>query len=272
MADGHKIHFVAGLPRSGSTLLVNILAQNPKFHVTATSGILGVLVQVRHQWDQSVEFKAAPNEKARVNVYRGVIEGYFEDVEPGKVCFDKSRGWLNYIETAELALGGKVKVLVPVRDVRDVLSSFEKLYRANKSKREVPGESENYFQFQTVAGRCEVWVATNQVVGMAYNRIKDAVKRGFRDRMHYVEFEKLTTSPEATMKKVYAFLDEPYFEHDFDNVTQITQEDDIWHGYEDLHTIRPKVKPMEAQWPHILGKEVADKYKGKETNFWQVDG
>ena len=27
-----KLHFIAGLPRSGSTLLAGILRQNPRFH------------------------------------------------------------------------------------------------------------------------------------------------------------------------------------------------------------------------------------------------
>jgi len=34
-----EIYFINGMPRSGSTLLCNILAQNPEFHVTPTSGL-----------------------------------------------------------------------------------------------------------------------------------------------------------------------------------------------------------------------------------------
>lgn len=263
------IHFIAGLPRSGSTLLVNILAQNPRFHVTATSGILNVFIAVRDQWENTVEFKAAPPPpRSRFDALKGVLGGFFEHADK-PVVFDKSRGWLNYIEAAEKALGVKVKVLVPVRDMRDVLASFEKLYRANKGERPVPGERENYFKFQTVSGRCEVWTAANQIIGTSYNRIKDAIARGLKDRMHYVEFEKLTVAPKTTLKNVYAFLDEEPFDHDFDNVKQVTQEDDVWHGYRDLHTIRPKVEALEPQWPHVLGKEVADRFAGPVTNFWQ---
>lgn len=45
-----SIYFLAGLPRSGSTLLANILAQNPSIYVTPTSGIVDMLVQVRNSW------------------------------------------------------------------------------------------------------------------------------------------------------------------------------------------------------------------------------
>ena len=33
------IHFISGLPRSGSTLLAGILRQNPRFHAAMTSPV-----------------------------------------------------------------------------------------------------------------------------------------------------------------------------------------------------------------------------------------
>lgn len=127
------IHFVSGLPRSGSTLLCNLLAQNPRFHATATSAILDVMFAVRNQWDKLVEFQAAvdkaANEAAKLRVLRGILQAYYDEVTL-PVIFDKSRSWLAHLELAEAVLGDKAKVLVPVRDVRDVLSSFEKLWRA----------------------------------------------------------------------------------------------------------------------------------------------
>ena len=38
-----QIAFQSSLPRSGSTLLSNIVGQNPNFHVTPTSGLLDLL-------------------------------------------------------------------------------------------------------------------------------------------------------------------------------------------------------------------------------------
>ena len=35
-----QIFFQSSLPRAGSTLLQNILGQNPEFYVTPTSGVL----------------------------------------------------------------------------------------------------------------------------------------------------------------------------------------------------------------------------------------
>ena len=41
-----KIFFQSSLPRAGSTLLQNILGQNPNFYVTPTSGVLELLFSI----------------------------------------------------------------------------------------------------------------------------------------------------------------------------------------------------------------------------------
>ena len=46
-----NVHFISGMPRSGSTLLCNILNQNPRFHATGTSGVLDLLLLVRNNWN-----------------------------------------------------------------------------------------------------------------------------------------------------------------------------------------------------------------------------
>ena len=262
-----KIHFISGLPRSGSTLLANILAQNPKFHSTATSGILEILFLVRNQWDKVAEFRAvldrAENDSDKIRVLQGILQIYHS--ERGRpVVFDKSRGWLAHLELAEKLLERPAKVLVTVRDVRDVLASFEKLWRSSSAMGQVAQEANNYAEFQTVEGRCDVWMRRDQPVGLALNRVKDAIHRGFADRMHFVRFEQLTRSPASTLRAAYEFLGEPWFEHDFEHVEQVTSEDDRVFGFPDLHTIRSRVEPVPSRWPEILG-EVGQRYADLEV-------
>lgn len=271
------IHFCSGLPRAGSTLLMNILAQNPRFHCTATSGICDIMMQVKTVWHKQDAFRAmqeTERDDAMIRSLRGMLLGYHANVDK-PVVFDKSRGWLGELEMLEEILGRKVKVLVPVRSLLDVLSSFEKLYRKTKSVRRLSQEEVNYAQYQTVEGRARVLAGEGHLVGSAYNRIKDAYARGFDDRMHFVEFDKLTRSPKTTLREIYEFLDEDPFDHDFNHVEQVTQEDDSVHIWKDLHKIRPAVEPMDPQWPKILKPhlkpEVLKQYK-EEMFFWQEFG
>jgi sulfotransferase len=260
MARKRQFYFLGGLPRAGSTLLCNILAQNPDIHCTHTSGCMDVMFGVRNNWNNLIEHKAHPEDQALQRVLRGILYSYYSTIEK-PIVIDKCRGWLSLIEMAELALEDKVKIIVPVRDIRDVLTSFEKLWRENAKTGQVPGEAENYFQFQNAEGRADFWLRNNQPVGLAVNRIRDALQRGYADRMHFVHFEELTASPQTALLKLYCFLDEPVFPHNFDNVEQVTWEDDSVHGFKGLHSIRPKVAHVPSQWREILGTYV-EKYGG----------
>ncbi len=62
--------------------------------------------------------------------------------------------------------------------------------------------------------------------------------------------------PDITMKKVYEYLELPYFNHDFDNIEQITKEDDEVYGIFGDHKIRKKLEPVYSRSKELLGKDV----------------
>ena len=71
MAADKRIYFLVGLPRSGSTLLANILAQHPRIHVTPTSGVVDMLVTVRNGWDRNASASPATGAKSSATPRRG---------------------------------------------------------------------------------------------------------------------------------------------------------------------------------------------------------
>jgi sulfotransferase len=278
MASDKTIYFIAGLPRSGSTLLANILAQHPRFHVTPTSGIVDMLVQVRNGWDANDAFRAMnrhQSEQIKENVLRSMLQAYFAHTDR-PVCFDKNRYWAESLEMAAALLGGRenVKVLVTVRDLRDVLASFERLYRITSAMGQLPQEAAMALKFKTALGRVQVFIDDFQPVGRAYNAIRDAVTRGWKDRMHFIDYQDLASRPADTMAGVYRFLSEEPCKHDFDNVEQVTFEDDFVYGFKDLHIIRQKVEPQPPQWPKVFDDAVFQSPAWKTIDgaaqFWKL--
>lgn len=259
-----KIIPICGLPRSGSTLLCNILAQNPKFHTTPTSGCHDVLFGIKNNWSKLIEHKASKelgdiqNEK---RVLSSVLNSYHNTDK--QIIFDKGRGWTSMLEMLEFITDQKAKILVPVRDINEILASFENIYRSTIKHSQIEGD---YFQQQTVNGRCKNLLLNSSVLGLAYDRLKDCMQRGFSDRLYIVEFDQLTVNPENEMKKIYNFLELEKFEHNFSNVKQITFEDDSIHGM-DLHTIRPHVEKLNKKSYQLLGEDVCKQYKN--TEFWR---
>ena len=262
---GKALYFLGGLPRSGSTLIANVLWQNPRVHVTATSGLLSLLLGIRNHWERMQEVKAMPKDEAeatKLRVLRGSIVAYFANVDR-PVVVDKGRGWIGQIPFIEAVLNRKVKIIVPVRDVRDILASFEKITSKNPLK---PSSQElgNPQAWETIDGRCSIWFHQNQPVGAPYRKMKDALLKGHGDRMHFVDYDDFTAHPDRMMRQIYDFLEEPYYAHDFKNVQQVTTEDDDVWRMPGLHDIRCEVKPQPPQWPTILPPDVAKKYPGKE--------
>jgi sulfotransferase len=264
-----KLVFVSGLPRSGSTLLLNILAQNPDFQVAGTSGLVDVLLMVRNQWDQLPEMKAmdpVESEAAKGRVLQAMLASYhltgsvaIRGGQTPKTVFDKSRTWLAHLEMAEYLMGAKAKVLVPIRDIRDILASMELLWRKVSPTRQIPYEARSYLQFQSAPGRCQAWMAADGLVGIAYGRVRDALTRGFADRLHFVDYASLTEMPKWKMEAIYSFLEIEPFKHQFEDVEPVVKEDDFAYGFPGLHESRRKVEPNPSKWKEVLGV-VAEPY------------
>lgn len=263
--SNHKLYFISGLPRSGSTLLCNILAQNPKMHTTSTSACHETLFVIRNNWYEWVEHKASKrlsDEKNLQRVLNSILQSYHDTERP--IVFDKGRGWISVMEMLEFALGQRPKILVPVRNMSQIVSSFEKLHRKNAHSRSPNGE---FAKSQTIRGRSEELLAENGIIGLSHNRLKNAIEVGWSDCLHLVEFDNLTNNPQKTIDEIYNFLGEDKFNHDFDNVKQYTHEDDSAHGFNDLHTIRPQVKPVTDDSVEILGEELTNGLIN--TEFWR---
>src|SRR4051794_40766274 len=101
--DRKTIHFIGGMPRGRPPLLANILAQNPRLHVTPTSGLIDALLEMRNKFNALPDFKAAPNEAGMMGAVRGALFGFFDPVDR-PVAFDRNRAWLSELEMAEVLL------------------------------------------------------------------------------------------------------------------------------------------------------------------------
>ena len=54
------------------------------------------------------------------------------------------------------------------------------------------------------------------------------------------------------MQRVYEYLEEDYFEHDFDNLQKEVVEDDTHFGIYGSHAVQSKLGPTWKNWKDIL--------------------
>jgi len=195
-------------------------------------------------------------------VLNSVINSYHTTEK--NIIIDKGRGWLSLVEMLEFMLGYTPKIIVPVRNISEILSSFEKLWKNTTGFSQWNFEKEDYFKSQTIEGRCDIWARNDQPVGLAYNRVKDAISRGYAKKLLFVEFDHFTVNPHQTLKTVYDYLEVPNFDHNFTNIQQYTTEDDEGvHRIPGLHKIRGSIKPVPHDSDKILGN-IVNKYHNLE--------
>ena len=266
-----KIFFNSSMPRSGSTLLQNILGNNPNIYSTPTSGVCDMLIASKRVYTESPVFKAQDTEemkKAFLTYCRYGIEGYFAGITDRKYVVDKSRAWA--INAAFLdGFYPEPKIICMVRDLCDIVASMEKNFRRFPDKWDVSQDNANP-KGLSVEQRVGIWLdSKTPPVGITLIQLKDAIHRGFAKHIHFVKFEDLNSNPDDEMRKVYEFLEVPYYKHDFNNIQQVTHEDDKFHGRYGDHKIKPVVKPVPSFAIELLGKFTCEKIY--ENNKWYFE-
>lgn len=257
-----SIFYVSGLPRSGSTLLMSLLAQHPMVETTPTSGCHDLLFSTKNSWNSIIEHKAdkaAGDSENLKRVMSSILYSYHDTDKP--IVIDKSRAWVHSIEMIESITGKPAKIICPVRNMTDVLASFEKLYRKGSDIGII------HSQFQNTEERVNHWASNTGEVGSAYNRLRDVFTRGLQNRLCMVEYESLVNNPEYTMKEIWKYLEMGSPDHDFENVVNPNPEDDSFYGYVGLHDIRSKVESNICSAESIIGNNMVQKCSNSE--FWR---
>ncbi len=264
-----KIFFNSSMPRSGSTLLQNILGNNPQIHATPTSAVLDLLNASKKVYTNSAVFKAQDIEQMKKSFLmysRYALQGFFEGITDKPYVIDKSRGWginIPYLES----FYPNPKVICMVRDLRDIVTSMEKNYRKYPEKWDVSLDIEE--KGASLGERVSMWMAKDsKPVGNTLTKLKEIIHRGIDKKILFIKFEDLTSNPDKEMRKVYNYLEIPYFAIDYSNVQQVTFEDDKFHGRYGDHKINSTIKPIISN-KDILGDSIHRQLYDK--NRWYFD-
>lgn len=261
--------FNSSMPRSGSELLQVILHQNPDIYGSPTSPLLEYIFGARTN-TQLTEVKSQNANLMKTGFLgfcKGGFQGYYDNITDRPVVCDKSRGWLYYYKWLEDILGEKPKILCCIRDLRQVITSMENIWRRNKHLPIGPDNPAEMLNI-TVEGRVAHWLNT-QPVGLALQRLYDADVQGFLKDVHIVRYEDLTENPKDTMVKIYEYLELPYFEHDFNNVIKIVEENSTLFGPYGNHNVSPIVEPKQKTYNEVLGRQVSENIVSSNSWFFQ---
>lgn len=257
------MHFITGLPRSGSTLLAAILRQNPRFHAGMSSPLAVMLDRCIDAMSPAAnEFALQFDDDQRAAMIGAMIDAYCATVTQAEVVFDTNRLW-----AARLPLIARVqpqaKVIACVRNPAWVVDSIECLIRANPLGRSRIFNSDA--ERMSVYSRADALMQPNRMVGFALNAMKEAIATEQADRLLLVEYDFLVARPTETLRLIYDFLGQPWFDHDLENLEYDSETFDMLLGTPGLHRVRRKValQPRRSVLPPDLFEGLASRI------FWR---
>lgn len=255
------LHFISGLPRSGSTLLSALLRQNPRLVAGVTSPVAMLCGNLLHSMSGATEFVSFFTDERRRAMVRGVFQSYYADVLGERVVFDTNRSW-----TGRLALLAEIfpraRVICCVRDVGWILDSIERLVRRNALQ---PSKLFNYKGGGSVYSRIETLMDPEKgLVGLPWSSLREAWFSEAAGRLIVVNYDSLAREPRRVLRALYEALEERPFEHDYDNVIYDEPVYDEDLGLPGLHRVRQKVGL--EQRASCLPPDLFAKYA--DTAFW----
>lgn len=264
-----SFNVVCGLPRSGSTLLCNILNQNPEFHASSTSVVPQLMANMSAVLSNSPEVKAMLiREENRadarlVESMRAVIRAWYAD-QP-KHVFDKGRGWAAQVLLLK-QLFPNAQIVCTVRDLRSVMASIEKQHRQNPIL-DIFAEPLD----KGIYARADAMFSPGGLIGSCIVGIEDLVRRNLPG-VHFIGYELLSSEPENTMKELYKKFGLPPYAHDFDNVKNTSQDVDALYLNKFEHVGAGKVVPTKDDWKEYVSEDLAELILNRYTFYNQIFG
>lgn len=260
----NTIHFISGLPRSGSTLFSALLRQNPRFHADISSPVAPMCNGLLNVMGAKSEFSTRFTEPQKIELLRGIFTNYYQQLPGESVIFDSNRSWCARLALLH-QLFPEIRMICCVRNVAWILDSFERLVQENPLAYSRIFNDDN--ERGTVYARTEALVRYNRVVGYSLAALREAYYGPYSSSLLLVDYELLTRFPQKCMRLVYDFLEEEPFVHDPENVAFEKADFDAKMGVPDMHKVKNTISFRERVT--VLPPDIFQKYE--KNTFW-ADG
>ncbi|MEM9301997.1 MAG: sulfotransferase [Pseudomonadota bacterium] len=247
-----RIIYVSGLPRSGSTLMCQLLGQHPEvYHTGHSSPLYGAISRFRQGISgDSFLLAQLDHDLERVHdrllaAIRGLMNGWFEETER-PVVVDKSRGWLKMVELLAL-IDPDFRMIVCVRDPRQILGSIERQH-ARTRLLDFPDDIDAH----SISARLAALFGNGGLVGepmKSIEQMQDIEDEAIRSRLCYVTYEQLVANPVDAMAFIYDWLGLADHTIDPSRLATFIGDADSHYRYKFTHETRQLVS---ATAPHQL--------------------
>ena len=244
---------VTGLPRAGSTLVCQLLAQHPEIECEGlTSPLCNAVLGIRRMISNDQFFLAQLDGSFDrsyghlASAMQGFLRGWNRDCGK-KVVVDKNRAWLHAVELL-LQIEPQAKLIVCLRELGQIYGSIEAQHQ-----RTILMDFIDHLADYDRFGRAEMLLSKDKAIGaplISLHAIPDLPKAA-QERLYFLRFEDLVERPAELMAQIYAWLGVAPLRIDPDRLTIMgAPESDSHYGMKYPHTQSERVaRPRKHEVP-----------------------
>ena len=261
-----KFVFLAGLPRTGSTVLGTLLSQHTELKTTATSVVRGLMWHTLNlNLGQSLYYNRYDDKSELWGTLRGILNGAYESY-PQSIIVEKDRGWAKDVSITAKVIGETPKIIAPVRSLPDIIASFVLVARK-------AGISSKIYEEVITAGReINSWSLSRIIwEKYVYHSWRDmkASYEAHPECFHLVEYDGLLGNTGAVMGDIYNFIGVNPISTETKNLINPHPENDTVYGLKGLHDVRSELKRTSPPAWEILGDSCYSFWCEKNLEFWR---
>jgi sulfotransferase len=262
-------HFLAGLPRSGNTLLSAILNQNPDIYSTPLSPLPNLMWDYFNSCRNTEQINR--NKENQINaeiLLSSFFDIFYKDVEkPVVIEREKDWGTPANLDLIKRFVTPTPKIIFTVRDILEIIASFVAM-NAGYLKINLANSNAFLNNYRSPEDSvAEYLMQSNGDIDKAILSLASAFYPENKGIFHIVEYNDLVLKPEETMSGIYKFLEMPGYNHNFKKIEKIESDDDAILGLpSNLHDIKKSLSKSKTS-TDILSDYIKHKYSNME--FWR---
>jgi sulfotransferase len=261
--ESTQYYFLAGLPRTGNTVLSALLNQNPDIYSSPLSPINSYLWEME-KINIASEVSQFVNNEGALYAGQQIIKNYYNNINK-PIIIDREKSWAN---PANFNLIKKYITLTPkiiftYRPVVEILASIIKILPENsyldKNMKMEGWLSKPYLSQND--NRCDYLMRPNGQIDRNFLGYSEILKEENKQLFYLINYNDLINNYDKTLTGLYQFLELPNYKHDFNNIKNneksnflIDEKPKGWHD------VRPRLKKTSQDPKKVLSEYVINKY------------
>jgi sulfotransferase len=260
---------MAGLPRSGATLLSAILNQNPSLYSSPQTDLIWQMNLLSRNLLESETYHLGQLHKGYENVLKQLPQNFYAHIN-APVIIDKNRSWglSDFLELAKI-INPDIKIIAPYRPILEILASFVRQCETNPKNNYIDNAVVNQHYLEEYGNmndaRCAWLMKSHNELRLNLASLRNAKSEEHKDKFLLISYDSLINNPEDSIESIYDFLELDKYQHNFNRVTsQEKYKDNEVYGLPAFHSVRETIKKNKYDIDKYLSPYIQGKYKNED--------